>query len=604
MRGLTFFLLTGFLYGSFAFSQPSWPVDTCPCAQEHDKSVLNNQLYAKNKIVNVTHSGGIGTISFSTFLDELGTKDSTTYIIAKSTQPYVVGCRTIYIGGWSASNVRRCIQVRGETGNRNDVVLAGADPAIDPNFWKSGEYGGSSSCSAGKVFQIVSAEHVLFADMTLRNFAGKTIAIDGGLDNGKSFCGKDVRLHNLDIWDCGSQLIKVAGAPVSSRNCILECSKIHYSDGLFVESNYQTQGIDVHRGRNWIVRDNFFQNIRMHAGTGSWGTGILFWDNSDSALMERNLIMNCDFAFALGLGDNDTTDHMTAVNNLIINDDNSGNWKPDDVFATKTNQTIHGGFFHNTIYNPYTGGAAFAVCNSALPVKNNIYVSGTTNRCASQSNNLVADASWFINPATFDFHLKANHTVTSVAGVDQDIEEHGRANPSTAGAFEFGSTSCSYTISPASITLGSGTGSGSVNVTSGCGCNWTATSNDGWITITSGSSGDGNGMVNYSITSSNSSNKRVGTLTIAGKTFSITQTAVSIENEISGSFVYPNPAKDIININQEGTISIYDLNGILQIQKQITSVREQIDVSNLSSGVYFIKISNQDKINIYKFIKE
>lgn len=416
-------------------ADPVWPPDTSLTRRLHDQDVLNDPAFAHNTIVRVAALGADGAMSFSAFLSDLGTRDSVTYLIAKSATPYVVGCKTINIGGWSQSSKRTCIAVRGETGNRQDIVLAGADPSLDPDFWKTSEYGGPSSCGAGKTFEIVCADHITFADMTLRNFAGKTIAIDGGLDNGVPYCGEHIVLHNLDIWDCGSQLVKAAGAPVSSRDCILECSKVHYTDGLFVESNYQTQGIDVHRGRSWTVRYNFFLNCRMRAGTGSWGSAVLFWDNSDSALIEGNLIVNCDFALVLGLGDNDTTDYMTAVNNVIVYDDNSGKWKPDDIVATKTPFTVHGGVYHNTIYSLYNN-ASVAVCNSALPIRNNLYINGATNRCGSFSSNLLASASWFVNPFTYDFHLTANHTVPS-AGVSKDILGRARADPPSAGAYEY-----------------------------------------------------------------------------------------------------------------------------------------------------------------------
>jgi len=82
---------------------------------------------------------------------------------------------------------------------------------------------------------------------------------------------------------------------------------------------------------------------------------------------------------------------------------------------------------------------------------------------------------------------------------------------------------CSYSISSPSASYGSGGGSGSVSVTAGAGCGWTATSNDGWINITSGSSGTGNGSANYSVTSNSAASSRSGSLTIAGQTFTVTQ---------------------------------------------------------------------------------
>lgn len=60
--------------------------------------------------------------------------------------------------------------------------------------------------------------------------------------------------------------------------------------------------------------------------------------------------------------------------------------------------------------------------------------------------------------------------------------------------------------------------------TAASGCTWTAVSNDPWITITGGASGTGIGTVTYSITA-NSGAERIGTITVGGQTFTITQNA-------------------------------------------------------------------------------
>ncbi len=82
---------------------------------------------------------------------------------------------------------------------------------------------------------------------------------------------------------------------------------------------------------------------------------------------------------------------------------------------------------------------------------------------------------------------------------------------------------CYYSISPASKPFTESGGTGSVNVTAPDGCSWTATSNDNWISVNSGNSGDGNGTVSYSVASYSGTVIRTGTMTIAGKTFTITQ---------------------------------------------------------------------------------
>lgn len=82
---------------------------------------------------------------------------------------------------------------------------------------------------------------------------------------------------------------------------------------------------------------------------------------------------------------------------------------------------------------------------------------------------------------------------------------------------------CSYTLSPTSAAVTSPATTGSVSVTAGAGCNWTATSGVSWITITSGASGTGGGTVRYSVTANSTTSSRSGTLTIAGRSFTVTQ---------------------------------------------------------------------------------
>jgi C1A family cysteine protease len=87
-------------------------------------------------------------------------------------------------------------------------------------------------------------------------------------------------------------------------------------------------------------------------------------------------------------------------------------------------------------------------------------------------------------------------------------------------------SACSYLVTPGSQSLGQPAGSGTVTVATQAGCTWTAQSNVAWITIASGSSGSGNGTVNYSAAENAGAKSRSGTLTIAGRTFTVTQAGV------------------------------------------------------------------------------
>ena len=81
---------------------------------------------------------------------------------------------------------------------------------------------------------------------------------------------------------------------------------------------------------------------------------------------------------------------------------------------------------------------------------------------------------------------------------------------------------CTVAISPDTQSVASSGGSGTVSVTAPSGCSWSASSNASWISITSGGNGNGNGSVKFTAASTNGPD-RSGTLTIAGKTFTVNQ---------------------------------------------------------------------------------
>lgn len=80
----------------------------------------------------------------------------------------------------------------------------------------------------------------------------------------------------------------------------------------------------------------------------------------------------------------------------------------------------------------------------------------------------------------------------------------------------------------------------------------------------------------------------------------------SLENQIN---IYPNPANDYININDNSfqnllNITIYNTIGqILYTKQNITSNNLQIDISNYNSGLLFIKIESNKQSIIYKLLK-
>lgn len=91
--------------------------------------------------------------------------------------------------------------------------------------------------------------------------------------------------------------------------------------------------------------------------------------------------------------------------------------------------------------------------------------------------------------------------------------------------------------------------------------------------------------------------------------------SVSVENEPerSATKIYPNPATKEINIAFEqavgnSTVVLYDITGKVVYYKQLSQVSaghiEKINTDGLASGVYALKISNDQQAASYKIIKQ
>jgi M6 family metalloprotease-like protein len=115
-------------------------------------------------------------------------------------------------------------------------------------------------------------------------------------------------------------------------------------------------------------------------------------------------------------------------------------------------------------------------------------------------------------------------------------------------------TICTYSISPESQSFESSGGTGSISVSTQSSCTWTATSNASWITITSGSSGTGNGTVKYSVSSNTTTSQRVGTMTIYGQTFTVTQEGM-ITYSVSGTVILNGSGLSGVTVTLSGPSS-------------------------------------------------
>ncbi|MEI6764121.1 MAG: T9SS type A sorting domain-containing protein [Bacteroidota bacterium] len=73
--------------------------------------------------------------------------------------------------------------------------------------------------------------------------------------------------------------------------------------------------------------------------------------------------------------------------------------------------------------------------------------------------------------------------------------------------------------------------------------------------------------------------------------------------------IYPNPGTDYISITnttlmKNGIASVYNIQGQLLFQQKITQDRTEIDIRNLSNGIYVLSMVCNDKIKVLRFAKE
>lgn len=70
--------------------------------------------------------------------------------------------------------------------------------------------------------------------------------------------------------------------------------------------------------------------------------------------------------------------------------------------------------------------------------------------------------------------------------------------------------------------------------------------------------------------------------------------------------IYPNPTKDFIYIETKETslkIEIYDISGKICLVQELNKSTENINITNLSSGVYFLKATNNNIVKITQIIR-
>jgi len=292
--------------------------------------------------------------------------------------------------GYGAQIRKNGIVIKSLSNNRDNVIVSGGGMSGGANygFW-------------------IPAHNVTIQGITIQDVANHCIQTD-------------VNNHKLRVIDCVlrnsyEQILKVPAGSEMSDSGLVEGCLFEFSKG--VAENYYTGGIDCHRSKDWIVRNNVFKNIRSPGGSVA-EHAIHFWNSCENIIVENNLIIDCDRGIGFGMGDQ--IEHKGGIirNNMIyhraINETDFG-----DV-GIALEYCVDVSDYNNTIFfdNNYSNAIEYRFQGT----NRNIIANNLTNKQIRMrdgasatliSNITSAESGWFVAASKGDLHL-ASGSISAV----------------------------------------------------------------------------------------------------------------------------------------------------------------------------------------------
>ena len=302
------------------------------------------------------------------------------------------------------------VTVHSSSGNRDAVTIRG-----------EGMEG-----SVSHIFNVAGSDFTV-RDLTIGWVSNHAIQIHGNENAHRPL------IQNLHILDTFEQMIKVSYDSFSgnsSEDGIVENCLFEYSAG--VGPQYYIGGIDAHRAKNWVVRNNTFKSI-ISPSEDVAEFAVHFWSDSEDTRVERNSIINCDRGIGFGLGDRG---HIRGIirNNMIYHNATEGYADVGISIESSSDTQV----YNNTIYMEHSYPNAieyrFAATNGALIVNNltNKPITQRNGATAIVSHNVIdAQSSWFVNLIVGDLHLSTRPSTVidqgqSVTGLTDDFDGDSR----------------------------------------------------------------------------------------------------------------------------------------------------------------------------------
>ena len=313
----------------------------------------------------------------------------------------------------------RDVAIVGATGNRDDVVIVGS---------------GMNTPGVNIAIKVETAQDVRIADLSVGEAFWHPIQLKGesGADR--------IHISNVRVFDSGEQFIKATvdfSHPDGVDDVIVEGSLIEFT--VIGPAHGYTEGIDIHHGANWIIRDNVIRNIRVPAGaTYVNRPGVLAWSGSRNTQVYNNTFINCERAIIFGQGGQEQFGNSHSggaiYNNFIVRTEPQHADAGISIWDSPGTRVFHNTVIQNGTY-PTAIEYRFA-STSGVEIVNNLTDGAILARDGASGvvshNYTQAAAGFFVNAAAADLHLTSAAipaidagTVVSSVPADKD----GQARP-------------------------------------------------------------------------------------------------------------------------------------------------------------------------------
>lgn len=294
------------------------------------------------------------------------------------------------------------VTIRGAQNTCNSVELIGPGMenqrrnGVDNAFW-------------------IKAKNTTIANLSVGEFYFHTVQID--------HAAIAPRIYNVRLFNSGQQFIKANPAEfgVGVDYGVVEYSIMEYTDAPPVTDHNgsgtgYTNGVDIHAGSRWIIRNNIFRNFSTPDNADHlWNAAVLAWNGASDTITENNTFIDVDRAIAYGL-EPKGHDHSGGIirNNMIVMTPNLySDYRTNIADAPVVVWDSPGTkVLHNSILT--SGNTPLAIearfDSDKVEISNNLADSPVAHRDDHPiiTNNNLSSAlpSWFMNPAIGNLRLR------------------------------------------------------------------------------------------------------------------------------------------------------------------------------------------------------